>query len=111
MSCCLAALEPGSVANQCVRKDLSIVLGGRFEGLLLRCSNLEFEQFEETHCVAGRAPRSALVVEQAEPKLQVDELPEEHHVVFADLGAEDDSLVLVDQFVHARQVVDAALAE
>src|SRR5262245_20050244 len=47
--------------------------------------------------------------ESLQPALEVDELPQEHHVIFASLARGDDLLVLPHEPVHFQRVIDAAL--
>src|SRR5262245_56331619 len=47
--------------------------------------------------------------ESLQPALEVDELPQEHHVIFARLARGDDLLVFSYEPIHFQRVIDAAL--
>src|SRR5690348_15737826 len=67
-------------------------------------------QPDRTACKAILRSRR-IVLERLEPQFQVDELPEEHHMVFAGFRGGDNLLVLVDQAEHLGDVIDAAFSE
>src|SRR5262245_41349690 len=47
--------------------------------------------------------------ESLQPAFEVDELPQEHHVIFARLARGDNFLVFSYEPVHFQRVIDAAL--